>query len=72
MSVIILQGGTTRVNTQAVDIQALTDLGSLHDVNLVSLTDGEVLRYNTTTGDWENATVDEIVADLTEIDGGSY
>lgn len=72
MSVIVLQGSTTRVNAQAEDIQTLTSLGSLSDVTITSLGDGEVIRYNSLTGQFENATVDEIAADLTEIDGGTY
>ena len=70
MSVIVLQGSTTRINAQAEDIQTLTTLGSLSDVTITSLADGEVIRYK--SGKWENATIDEIAADLTEIDGGSY
>ena len=44
-------------------IQTLTTLGQLLDVLLTGLADDEFLKYNSTSGKWENTD---------EIDGGTF
>jgi len=41
-------------------------LGDLTDVTLVGLVDGELIKYNSGTGEWENGTM--ALADLSDID----
>lgn len=69
MSLVILNGSSTSSLVQNVDL-TLTDLG---DVTISSVSDGQIIKYNASTGKFENVDIDTIIGDeLTVIDGGSY
>lgn len=78
MSTISIRDGQIFL-TNASEVTELTSaiaslvVASLADVEIASLADGQLLQYNSTSGDWENQNLDAIIAsDLTEIDGGTY
>lgn len=74
MSTISIRDGqifltnATEVSDLTAAIAALV-LESLGDVAYSTLLDGQVLVYNSTSGNWENQDVDSAVG---EIDGGTY
>lgn len=41
-----------------------TSIGEFRDVTLATVADGQILRYNATTGQWQNATIEEITTVL--------
>lgn len=69
MSLVILNGSATSSLVQNVDL-TLTDLG---DVTISSVQNNQILKFNSSSGKFENVSVDTIVAAaLSEIDGGTY
>jgi len=69
MSLVILNGSATSSLVQNVDL-TLTDLG---DVTISSVQNNQILKFNSSSGKFENVSVDTIVAAaLSVIDGGSY
>ncbi len=70
MSIISLNKGvSSHFIAEGRDVQAAVNLNGLRDVTIVSLQDGQILKYNSTSGQFENSSVDALVA---EIDGGTY
>jgi len=69
MSLVILNGSATSSLVQNVDL-TLTDLG---DVTISSAQNNQILKFNSSSGKFENVSVDTIVAAaLSVIDGGTY
>jgi len=69
MSLVILNGSATSSLVQNVDL-TLTDLG---DVTISSVQNNQILKFNSSSGKFENVSVDTIVAAaLSVIDGGTY
>lgn len=74
MSTISIRDGQIFL-TNANEVTDLTSaiaalvIDSLSDVAISSVQNGEVLVYNSTSGDWENSAVDTAIG---EIDGGTY
>ena len=55
MTLITINGASTNSTSTAEDVQAVTDLDSLHDVDIInSLATNDVLQYNASTLQWEN------------------
>lgn len=46
-------------------------LGSLSDVEITTPSDGQLLKYNSTDGEWENATV-PVLPTVTSVDEGKF
>lgn len=70
MSIISLdKGSISHFLPEGRDVQGAVNLNGLRDVTIVSLQDGQILKYNSSTGQFENSNVDALVA---EIDGGTY
>ena len=51
------------VGVVLVNVNTGEHLGDLHDVNLSSVTDGQALVYNDTSGLWENSSISSVVSD---------
>mgnify|MGYP000005544226 CR=1 FL=1 len=70
MSIISLNAGTvSHFLPEGRDVQGAVNLNGLQDVTIVSLQDGQILKYNSSTGQFENTDVDLLVS---EVDGGTY
>lgn len=70
MSIISLEKGSiSHFLPEGRDVQGAVNLNGLNDVTIVSLQNGQILKYNSSTGQFENSSVDALVA---EIDGGTY
>lgn len=63
------QSGATGTNAQdVIDELFARTLGSLSDVNLSNLQDGQTIRWNATTQKWENVSGGGSLATLTDVD----
>lgn len=70
MSKIIFSGGTgQQILPQGEDVQTAVRLNSLNDVTITSIANGQILKFNSTSGKFENVAADTTI---TEIDGGTY
>lgn len=49
--------GTSLLYSREDHVHQVPDVGELADVNVVGATDGQVLAYNSGTGDWESTTI---------------
>ena len=73
MSVINLsgeQGGTRQqFQLQPNDISGVTELGQLKDVDTTGISNNSIIRYNSTSGNWEIATdsVTQTLSGLTDV-----
>jgi len=72
MSIITLNTGTAaHIISQGQDVQQSVNLNKLSDVTLVNVQDDQILKYNTTTNQWENVNAGEITLleldDLTDV-----
>ena len=64
--ILIWQGGLNKQTTKATILSGLPeDLADLADVNINTLTNGQILRYDSTIGKWVNA--DQANLDLDEL-----
>lgn len=71
MSRIVLQGGTiAQILPQGEDVESAVHLDALSDVTITSIQTDQILKYNGSK--FVNVSIDDIQADLTEIDGGTY
>ena len=71
MSILSLDTGTiAHFMPEGADVQAAVNLNALADVTLVTLTNGQILQYNSSSGQWEN--IDPQAIQPTLIDGGTY
>lgn len=58
----IIQGNLTVTGTTEIpDIDIPVDVNSLNDVEINSVSDKQILRYNNTTGVWENRDFEDII-----------
>lgn len=57
---IVVRGGQANTGSIFVKIQNGFELDELHDVSIVNKQDNQVLRYNSTTGLWNNETIDNL------------
>lgn len=57
---VVIRGGHATTGSIFVKIQNGFELEELHNVSLVSPTNNQVLRYNISTGLWENQTIDNL------------
>jgi hypothetical protein len=64
--ILIWQGGLNKQTTKATILSGLPeDLADLADVNISTLTNGQILRYDSTTGKWINT--DQANLDLDDL-----
>ena len=79
MSVINLAGGqlsaTQQFQLQPGDISGVTELGQLKDVNTTGVANNSIIKYNSTSGNWEIAVdtdtgITDVVQDITPQLGG--
>ena len=72
MSILLLNTGTTsHFISQAQDVQGQINLDKLSDVTVTAVQNNQILKYNSTTNQWENVAAGDIVDleldDLTDV-----
>lgn len=69
MSIIRINNERLSYVPQATEVAGASQLNDMKDVNVTGVSNGQILVFNSTSGDWENETANLAV---TEVDGGSY